>query len=251
MEKEKIIKRVMEKREFTKLPKKDVEMALRHFEKRQVSDEEKARLTRELLHKVYGGFVSRKLLSPKDKHEEWVLRKHLSTRERLPYYKEVYDRIFEKLKPSTIIDLGAGVNGFSYNYFPYKVNYVGVEAIAQLVELTSNYFKKNKIPGKMYHFSLFDINGVKEIIKKTKKPRIILLLKMIGPLEAMQRDYSKELLEQIAPLADRVIISFATETMQKRLRFKWNRKWLLDFIKKRFKLLDDFELGGERYLVFK
>ena len=54
------------------------------------------KLTRELLHKVFGAFTSQKLLSPKNKNEEWILRKHLSTMERLSYYTKVYERIFFK-----------------------------------------------------------------------------------------------------------------------------------------------------------
>ena len=86
MNKPELIKKIIQKKEFSQLPKRDVEIAFSHFEKRQTSDEEKIRLIRELLHKVFGAFTSQKLLSPKNKNEEWILRKHLSTRERLPYY---------------------------------------------------------------------------------------------------------------------------------------------------------------------
>jgi len=101
------------------------------------------------LHKVFGAFTSQKLLSPKNKNEEWILRKHLSTKERLPYYTEVYKRIFsgfEKNKEISIIDLGAGVNGFSYDYFGSpKIKYFGVEAVGQLVDLMNKYFSYEKI----------------------------------------------------------------------------------------------------------
>jgi len=252
MDRRQLIEKITKKKEFSQLPEKDVELAFSKFDKKQYVDEEKVKFTRELLHKVVGGFVSRKLLSPKNKDEEWILRKHLSTRERLPYYKKVYCRIFknfDKLRKISIVDLGAGINGFGYKYFPCEVNYVGVEAMGQLVDLTNAYFKKNKIKGRVFHTSLFDIEEVKELIKKTKKPRIILLLKMIGPLETMKRDYSKEFLEQVISLSDGVVVSFATETMQKRLRFKWKRNWFVNFVKDNFKILDDFEIGGERYLI--
>jgi len=39
--------------------------------------------------------------------------------------------------------------------------------------------------------------------------------------------------------------------MIKRKRFLVNRNWILDFIKENFEILDDFEIGGERYLCFK
>ncbi|MEX2017049.1 MAG: hypothetical protein WD876_01100, partial [Candidatus Pacearchaeota archaeon] len=78
MDKKELIEKIVEKKEFSQLPATDVEIALSHFEKRQTGDEEKIRLTRELLHKVFSSFTSRKLLSPKNKTEEWILRKHLS-----------------------------------------------------------------------------------------------------------------------------------------------------------------------------
>ena len=250
MEKEKIIEKVMQKREFSQLPKKDVEKALSHFERRDASDEEKARLSRELLHKVYGSFVSKKLLSLKNKDKEWILRKHLSTRERLSYYKEVYARIFKKVDSATVIDLGAGINGFSYAFFPIKINYIGVEAIGQLVDLANDYFKRNKIHGKMFHFSLFDIEKVKEIINAAKKPRIVFLFKTLDSLEMLERDYSKGLLNEIAPIVDQVVVSFATRSMIARRPFMVKRNWIVRFIEENFKILDDFELGGERYISF-
>ena len=41
MNKQEIINKIIQKREFSQLPKKDVEIAFSHFEKREVSDEEK------------------------------------------------------------------------------------------------------------------------------------------------------------------------------------------------------------------
>ena len=250
---EELIQRVIQKKEFSQLPKTDVEIAFSHFEKKQVSDEEKIRLTRELLHKIFGAFVSQKLLSPKNKSEEWILRKHLSTRERLPYYNEVYSKIFSGFDEASVIDLGCGINGFSFRIiekFIQVKKYMGIESVGQLVNLVNSYFEKEKIKGKAIHGSLFDLKSVKRIILTQKKPRIILLFKMIGPLEAMEDNYSKKLISEISPLADRVVVSFATESMQKRTRFKWKRAWLTSFIENNFKIIDDFEFGGERYIVF-
>jgi tRNA(Phe) wybutosine-synthesizing methylase Tyw3 len=80
---------------------------------------------------------------------------------------------------------------------------------------------------------------------------VVLLLKIIGPLEAMESNYSKKLILAISPFSGRIVVSFATESMNKRTRFRWSRKWLTSFIEKNFEVLDDFESGGERYLVFR
>ncbi|HUW44091.1 MAG TPA: hypothetical protein VMV95_03985 [Bacillota bacterium] len=249
-----VYQKIIAKREFTQLPKRDVEKAYGFFERRQTSDEEKIRLTRELLHKVFGAFGSRKLLSVKDKEAEWVLKKHLSTRERLPFYRDIYKRILKGMgKQIRIIDLGAGVNGFSYGYFQelgFTIDYLGIEAIAQFVDLMNYYFKKNKVNGKAVHLSLFECEKIKRHIGQTKGEKIIFLFKTLDSLEMLENNYSKKLLEELTPLVDRVIISFATESMIKRKKFRVKRKWILDFIKERFRILDDFELGPERFIIF-
>ena len=163
MEKE-IYEQIIKKKDFSHLPMRDVEKTFEHFEKRQVSDEEKIRLTRDLLRKVFSAFTSQKILSLKDKEPEWVLRKHISTRERLPYYNELYSRLLKDFtdKEVTIFDLGAGINGFSYNYFSGKLYYIGIEAIGQLVDLMNYYFKTRGLNARAVHESLFELDKIKK-----------------------------------------------------------------------------------------
>ncbi|MGA2130409.1 MAG: hypothetical protein ABSG05_02225 [Candidatus Pacearchaeota archaeon] len=253
--KQELYQKIVSKKEFSQLPEEDVEKAFSHFEKRQTSEEEKIRLTRELLHKVFGAFLSKKLLSLKSKDEEWILRKHLSTRERLEFYNELYKKLLKGLgKKISVIDLGAGVNGFSYKMFKkvgFDVNYIGVEAIGQLVNQMNKYFKKNLLNAKAIHLSLFNLGKLREIISKTKTSRVIFLFKVVDSLEMLDRDYSKNLILETSKLADRTVVSFATESMIKRKRFAAKRTWLIDFLEKNFEILDDFEIGHERYIVFR
>ncbi len=248
-----IIEKIKEKREFSQLPEKDIEIAYEQFERRQASEEEKIRLTKELLRKNFSAFISKKLLSLKKKEPEWILRKHISTLERLSNYKEIYSRIFQDYQKASVIDLGAGINGFSYNFFRdvgVDVNYIAIESVGQLVELMNFYFKQNKINGKAVHMSLFEKEKVEGLIKKAKKPRVVFLFKVIDALETLRRNYSKELISEIAPVADKVIVSFATKSLGSREKFKAKRNWIIDFIQENFNVLDDFEFGGERYIVF-
>jgi hypothetical protein len=247
-----ILKKIREKRELSQLPEKDIELAYEQFARRQVSEEEKIKLTRELLRKVFSAFISPKLLSLKNKEPEWILRKHISTRERLSYYEEIYKRILGGYKEASIIDLGAGINGFSYNFFKkLKLNYVAIESVGQLVELMNFYFEKSKIKGKAIHLSLLEKEKVKRIINKIKKPKIIFLFKVIDGLESLKENYSKELISEIVPLADKVVVSFATKSLGNRKNFKAKRNWIINYLQDNFNLLDDFEYGGERYITFK
>jgi hypothetical protein len=252
MNREEIKKGIMSKKEFSRIPEKDIWLAYEKFERRQCSEEEKIRLTRDLLRKVYSAFVSGKLLNIKDKSEEWFLRKHLSTRERLNSYKKLYERLLNNTKECSIIDLGSGINGFSYKLFPKKtkVDYTAVEAVGQLVDLMNFYFEKEKFNAKAIHASLFNLENIKEIIKKCKKPKIVFLFKVIDSLEMIEGDYSKKLLKEIVPLCEKVVISFATKSMIRQDKFKVNRKWIIDFIKENFELLEDFNMENERYIIF-
>lgn len=250
MNKKELVEKIIEKRDFSRLPMKDLELAFSHFERRQVSDKEKIRLTRELLHKVFGAFGSRKLLGLREKDLEWFLRKHLSTRERIGFYSEIYKRVLKDEK--IVFDLGAGINGFSYKYFPKKIKYVAIEAVGQWVDLMDNYFQKEKISGSAVHLSLFQLEKLKRLVEKegTKKDKVIFLFKVLDSLELLERDYSKKLLLELCPLVSKVVVSFATESMVKRRRFRANRNWIVDYIGENFSVLADFKLGSERFLVF-
>lgn len=262
--KKELIEKITSKKEFSQLPKRDVELAYEKFEKRANNEYQLVKLTRNFLRNIYSSFSSRKLFSltdqmkKKDFDVEWYLNKHKSTKERLEHYEEVYSKIFSGVgigKKISVIDLGAGINGLTYDYFKkigLKVDYTGVEAVGQLVELMNFYFKQEGIEknAKAHHLSLFELEKIKELIKKQPPPRVILLFKVIDSLEVVERDYSKTLLREIVPLAERVCLSFATRSLGRRQRFNVQRGWILNFIKENYNILEDFELGGERYLVF-
>ncbi|MEM3116620.1 MAG: hypothetical protein QXD63_01670 [Candidatus Pacearchaeota archaeon] len=249
MENKEIIEKIINKKEFSQLPINDVKLAFSHFKKRKISEEEKIRLTRELLHKVYGAFVSRKLLNLRYRSPEWVLKKHISTRERVQYYNEIYDRLFKNFS-GIIFDLGAGVNGFSYIYFKKKFKYIGIEAIGQFVKLMNLFFKKEKINGRAIHLSLFELEKIKKIVKNSRGRKIIILFKVIDSIEMMQKNYSKRLLLELTPLVEKLIISFSTESMGTRKKFNVTRRWIINFIQENFKILDCFEIKNERFVVF-
>src|SRR3990167_4375576 len=191
MDKERLISKIMEKPELREIPIEDVEMAISLCIKKDSSDEEVISRARKLLHDVYGAFGSRKLLvqgKNKERDPEWILRKHLSTRERLPHYNTIYSRILGNFK-GTIFDLGAGVNGFSLGFIP-KVKYVGIEGIGQLVNLMNDYFKKQRFNAKAIHLSLFQLEKLKTLVKNEKGKKIVFLFKVLDSLETLERGYS-------------------------------------------------------------
>ncbi|MGD9276657.1 MAG: hypothetical protein PVJ67_05775 [Candidatus Pacearchaeota archaeon] len=256
MKKEELIKKITEKKEFSKLPKKDVELVYEKFDKRNINDYQKLKLSRQFLRRLFSSFSSRKLLGEnvleKGNNLNWFLGKHKSTKERFENYKQVYEKCFFDLGKFNLIDLGSGINGLSYEYFKkYIKSYLGVEAVGQLATLQNNYFKKNKIKNaRVVHESLFEIEKVKGIIQKVSEPRVIILFKVMDSLELLKRNYTRELLKEIVLMSERVILSFATKSMGSRKKFSVQRGWIINFIKENFNLEKDFEINGERYLVF-
>ncbi len=249
------LKKIMEKKEFRTLPLRDVKLVYSLFDKADFLEEEKVKKTRELLRKVYSAFSSRKLLGFKEKSFNWFLNKHISSKERLPFYEELYSRIFKDFKTEKLVnvyDLGSGVNGFSYPFFKkvgLKIKYFGVEAIGFLVDSQKEYFKIEK-NFQVFHESLFDFEKIKKIISLGKGKKVIFLFKVIDSLEMLKRDYSKEFLKGVVPLVDLVVVSFATKSLIKKKRFFVNRSWIKNFIRENFNFIEEFELGAEEYLIF-
>lgn len=251
---EEIIDKIISKKEFKDLPRKDVELIYSKFDKENYLVEEKIKLTRDLLRKMYTAFVSEKLLNVKNKEPGWFLNKHISTKERLEHYGKVYRRCLNNLKKQlTIFDFGCGVNGFSYESFlkeGFKVKYIGTEPVGQLTDLQNNYFKEKDFDARVDKVSLFDLNSTIDLINKEKGIKVIFLFKTLDSLEMAERDYSKELLKKIVPLVDRIIISWATRSLVSKKKFYADRKWLKNFIQEEFKIIDEFEEGNENYLIF-
>jgi len=121
--------------------------------------------------------------------------------------------------------------------------------MGQLVDLMNYYFKEGKISAKAFHYSLFELEKVKEVLKKLKKPRVVFLFKTLDSLEMLERDYSKKFLSEIKDSCERIVVSFATESMIKRKKFYAKRIWFFDFIQGEFEILDDFVDNGERFIV--
>lgn len=259
MNKEELVKKIMEKKEFSKLCVEDVLLAISVFERKNYPDYKNVKIIRDLLRKVFSSVINSRIFSFGERNFEDILKKHKSTKERFDYYEEVYSRILnglDKNKKISVIDLGAGVNGFSFNYFKrikYNICYVGIESVGQFVDMMNNYFKKQKLCARAVHLSLFNTEKVVDIIKENHNLRVVFLMKVIDSLEIFERDYSKKLLlsiKEVLNSEDRIVLSFATRSLIKKTKFKVKRYWIYNFILENFKLIDDFEIGGERYLVF-
>jgi hypothetical protein len=244
-----IIKKIKEKREFSKLPDSIVEKAA------EISSWD-IKETRALLRKYFGVFLTNKILKPKDISDyESILKSHISSKYR--NYKSLYEKIFENKNYASIIDLGAGLNGFSIKELQIASkakNYCGIEASGQLVEITNQFFEKHTkdFNAHCITLDLFETEKILKIINDAKEPKMILIFQVIDALEGIKKNSSKELLLEISKKIssnDQITISYSLSSIGKGKKFTAQRKWLVDFLKENFTIKKDFEMFGERFLI--
>ena len=249
-----LIKKIKEKREFSGLPGSLVSRVLEMRGIKNKDDLEKIKLSRAFLRKYFGVFLTNKVLKLKTKD---ILGSHISSHKR--DYVQLYEKIFggEKFFES-VIDLGCGVNGFSYGYlreFVGDVNYVGVEATKQLVDKLNEYFSQSgfeKASAKC--IDLFDLSSVVDIIMRSKEPKIIFMFQVLDALESIEGDFSKKLLFGVREEMgknDRIVLSFSMKSISGRTRFKSNKEWVVQFLRDNFTIVDEFYMFDERFLIVK
>lgn len=240
----KLINEVKRKREFSQLPDSIVERAL-------LKSGNDVKNARAILRKYFGVFLTNRILK---KTGEDLLENHLSSKKR--DYEKFYGEIFGDKKFLSVVDIGAGVNGFSMKFLKeFGIeNYYGIEASGQLVKKMNEFFKEKYYDSNYIWLDLFEIDEVKKIILGAKSPRVIFLFQIVDALESFGKNYSKKLMSMILENIsenDKVIITLPIESLGGRKKFAVNRKWLVDFLSGNSKIEKDFEMNGERVVVIR
>ena len=231
-----LIGEVKKKKEFSGLPDSVVERAL-------MESNDDVKEARSLLRKYFGVFLTNRILKGKGA----LLGIHMSSKKR--DYGEFYSEIFDGISDvGSVVDLGCGANGFSYEFLPKDVEYLGVEAAGQLVKLMNSYFDEKGFDARAVCLDLFDVEKVSDILRKAKKPRVVFMFQVIDALENMKRNFSKEFISAVMENAEVLVISLPMISLGGRKRFEVNRKWLVDFLESEFVVAKDFEMFGERII---
>jgi len=259
-----LIEKIKRKKEFSSLPDSIVERAAK------ISGGE-VKESRALLRKYFGVFLTNRVLKAKGSADE-ILKAHISSKKR--DYEKFYGEIFlDAGKIGSIIDLGAGVNGFSYSYLQKElgsVNYLAIEAAGQLVKNMNNYFqdcgfeKAHALGG-----DLFNVSEILKILKKVgsgrashaflertlgkkqKKLRIIFMFQIVDALENLEKDFSKKFILKISKECEKIVLSLPTESLSGRKNFVVQRKWMMDFLEDNFVIEKDFKMNGERIIIIR
>ncbi len=170
-----------------------------------------------------------------------LLGEHISTKERLGFYDQLYSKIFEITgKPKIILDLACGINPISFPFMGLKkVKLICYEVSKMDCDLLNNYFKKFEIDGKARSIDLLSA-------KKFPKADVVFLFKVLDSLETLERDSSLRLLKRLN--CNWVVVSFATHSLGGKKNIS-KRVWferLLRELNWKYEVLD-FE--NERFYV--
>ncbi|MBT7706173.1 hypothetical protein HN747_01875 [archaeon] len=241
----KIIAEIKKKREFSGLPDS---LVARFSEK----CDGRVKETRALLRKFFGVFLTNKVLKGEGVE---ILKHHKSSMER--DYRAYYSEIFNNIKPiKAVIDLGCGANGFSYELLKDifgTIDYIGLEAVGQLVDKMNNYFtEENLFNARAAWGDMFDIKNIKQIIQESKKPVCVMLLQSIDAMESLEKNSSKTLLLEIGSLLDKkdsIVISMPIRSISGKKKFEAKRVWLTDFLDEHFNILSEYEIGDEKVII--
>jgi SAM-dependent methyltransferase len=238
------VQEVKKKKEFSGLPESIVQRAL-------VLSKQDIKGARALLRKYFGVFLTNKVLKLND---EEVLSSHISSKAR--DYKQFYDRIFEGTEDvRSVVDIGCGVNGFSYDFLNKKfrgVHYMGVDAVKQLVDKTNSFFEeKGFMNARVDWVDLLDLERLKAIVCHSESPRAVFLFQVVDALEFLERNFSKQLLNFLSDVFsdnDLLVVTLPSESISGKERFLSRRVWLKSYLEEIFKVREFF-VGRER--VFK
>ena len=150
-----------------------------------------------------------------------LLSTHSSTRERWPFYPQLFQKISERIKPKRILDLGCGLHPLAIIFFPGKIeDYRAYDINERDVALVNTFFRKMKVPGKA---TVADINRIQEL--QLPPADLAFLLKVTDILDQGKGHKKTEELLKIIP-ANYVLVSFSTKTMSGRKMTAPRRRWM-------------------------
>lgn len=179
-----------------------------------------------------------------------ILLTHSSTKERFPFYNELYQKIFTITgKPKTILDLGSGINPFSYFYMKLK------KLIYYAYELNQEEVKNINLYFRLLNKNNSDFKGKAQVLdllkfKTLPEADLAFLFKMTDVLDRGKgHKKTEEVLKKIP--AKYLIISFPTITMSnKKMNFP-RRKWVELLCERLGYQFEVLEFSNELFYVIK
>ena len=204
------------------------------------------------LHQIHEVFLSSKASNKakeflkENKYNE-ILKLHTSTLERLTFYHEFYQRIFDVTGvPDSIIDIACGYNPFAISYMnlPPGFKYYAYDINEATNKLLKQFFKQN------------NYNGLSKTIDLTNnipkdKCDMALVLKFLPIIEQQKKDFSLKLLKELN--TNFIVVSFPTKTLTgKNVGMLSNYKSSFhELIKNDFTVIKEIQFPNEMVFIIK
>ncbi|VVB76272.1 Ribosomal RNA methyltransferase (FmrO) [Candidatus Tiddalikarchaeum anstoanum] len=257
---EQVISDVLEKKELSGIDKKLVTKIIESLldSKTKVIIEEGrfktecyksfVKKVRAVLRRQYGVFQNTKM----DRNElltkndfTGLLKSHKSSFERLPYYEEVYNKIFTITgMPSSILDIGCGMNPVSFEFMHLlNVEYVACDINGKDLTIIQDYFNKKGITGRTV---LFDAESSDYEFGKIFDTTF--LFKLVEILETTKSHRLTEDIVKKVP-AKWVIVSFSTKTLSGRNMTGKRRTWFEVMLNRLNMPFEYFEIPNELFYI--
>ncbi|MDP4039472.1 MAG: hypothetical protein Q8P57_02745 [Candidatus Pacearchaeota archaeon] len=163
----------------------------------------------------------------KENRIEELLKTHSSTKERFLDYKILKSEI-KKLNPSSILDLGCGLNPIIIAN--NKIKYYAYDIKKDELNLISEFFKNNKINGKTVY------KDIKKV-KRFPKTDLTLILKVLDIIDQKGHRNAKEIIQKIS--SKNIIASFSLITLSGKPMSFPRRYWFektLEILNLKFKV---------------
>jgi 16S rRNA (guanine(1405)-N(7))-methyltransferase len=171
-------------------------------------------------------------------HKE-LLKMHISSKERIPFYSKFYEKIFKVTGiPESILDVSCGFNYFSVPFMKFNGFYAGTEHKKEFVNKINEYFflieEFSEIKGKGFLLDLkekdFDSRNELLELNKGKLFDVAFVLKLIPVMEREKKGLTENLIELIP--AKWIVLSCSKESMTKKEDISFRETFLINkFIK--------------------
>ncbi len=177
-----------------------------------------------------------------------ILETHQSTAERIDHYDEVYRNIFKITGyPEKILDLGCGLNPFSYPWMGYQPDYYASDISPEDCRFIEDYFEKMDINGEAIPANLNNIDK-EDVLAVFPHVDVCFLFKVLDAV-VTKPEISEKLLSDID--ADWIVVSFSTVTLSGKKMDKKRRLWLEKVCEKLDYPFQAFEIPNEIFYVIK
>jgi 16S rRNA (guanine(1405)-N(7))-methyltransferase len=176
-----------------------------------------------------------------------MLQTHTSTKERLPYYDEIYGQICSRIHPKNVIDLGCGMNPLAYRYFVQhgcEPQMIASDISKDDMDYLAECFKILGIPGKTVQLDLTeDFAKLQDL-----RGDVTFLFKVLDSLEESQRHVSYRLFDAIQ--TQWIVTSFPTRSLGGRKRIaRAGRAWFERLLARKGLLYDTFSVENELFYI--